>query len=710
MSIAWLAHISADHREETIFEHLSRTAEQTARFASAFNAQEVGKLSGLAHDIGKYSDAFQQRLRGAPISVDHSTAGAFECFRLRQIYAAFAVAGHHTGLPDGGSPTDNADQSTFFGRINRAKAGLLDPYEDWKKEITLSPAPLPEFLTHPHPRSEDLFFTRMLYSCLVDADFLCTEAFMKDQVRDCATDTPASLEQKLNAYTRSWYPPRNELNTLRCQILDGCRKHGAEDDRGLFTLTVPTGGGKTISSLAFALAHARKHHLNRIIYVIPYTSIIEQNAKVFREILGEQAVLEHHSGVLYDLGKEATPDSIRMAQATENWDLPVIVTTAVQFFESLYSNRSSKCRKLHNLANSVIIFDEAQMLPIPVLRPCVHAISQLIAHYGVSAVLCTATQPALNPIFSEYLPGFSPTELCPKEIFDSPVFHRVTFRKERKLTWDQLADRLNCCSQVLCIVNSRKGAQEVFHRLTGEGSYHLSTLMVPAHRQQILSEIRARLNAGLPCRVVSTSLIEAGVDVDFPAVYREEAGLDSVLQAAGRCNREGKRKPDECIVTIFQAPDPPPTLFSIPISAGHDTMERFDDISSREAVSAYFQELLVLKGTRAQDQKEILPLMEKELLPFRKLSERFKMIDSDTRTIYVPIGDGVRLIQRLRSGECSRKLFRALGKYSVSVYPNHFEALNAIGALELLEDGSAILRNLSLYNTECGLKLVSKSQ
>ncbi len=703
MAECYLAHISEDGREETVQAHLKDTARLAAAFAAKFGAEEQGYLAGLAHDIGKYSTAFQRRLRGDPSHVDHSTAGAAECAQSRQSLAAFSVAGHHGGLPDGGSRTDNVDQPTLFGRLNRARMGKLPDSSAWKQEIALPEAKLPVYLRENQNRLNYTFFTRMLYSCLVDADFLSTEAFMSGHKRDKTETSIVELEKRLDAYIAPWFPPKGELNTLRCTILEECRKRGEEEEQGLFTLTVPTGGGKTVSSLAFALAHAKKYNLERVVYVIPYTSIIEQNANVFRKILGEEAVLEHHSGVLYDLDQEADSTTIRMAQATENWDMPVVVTTAVQFFESLFSNRSSKCRKLHNLARSVIIFDEAQMLPIPMLRPCVHAISQLVAHFGASAVLCTATQPALMPLFREFLPGVTAKELCPAEVFESPVFRRVSFRKTGKKTWDNLAEELNEQEQVLCIVNSRKGAQEVYGRLRGEGCFHLSTLMYPAHREQVLREIRRRLKEKLPCRVVSTSLIEAGVDVDFPAVYREEAGLDSVLQAAGRCNREGKRNPDESIVTVFTAETPPPPLFSVPIHAGQGTMEQFEDFSSQEAVADYFHRLLDLKGRDALDVAKILQMIETENFPFCQIAEKFHMIDSQTRTVYIPLGEGEALVNRLHSGERNRKLFRMLGKYSVSTYDQQFNSLDEAGALERLEDGSAILLDTRLYDTRTGL-------
>ena len=420
-------------------------------------------------------------------------------------------------------------------------------------------------------------------------------------------------------------------------------------------------------------------------------------------------MLEHHSGVLYDVDQESTPESAHLTRATETWDMPVIVTTAVQFFESLYSCKPSQCRKLHNLAQSVIVFDEAQMLPLPYLRPCVWSVAQLVKRYQVSAVLCTATQPALTPLLREFAPTLPMTELCPAELFPWDVFRRVTFRQAGMLTYEELAAQLQDQKQVLCIVNSRKSAQEVFSRLTGEGLFHLSTLMYPVHRRAQLEEIRLRLQEGLPCRVVSTSLIEAGVDVDFPFVYREEAGLDSILQAAGRCNREGKRPSAESVVTVFRGEGGIPPLFAAAIGVGRETMARFADLTAPEAVHAYFTSLLDLKGTQAQDMHGILPLMQSELFPFRTVSERFHLIDSPTATVYIPEGVGAELVQRLRSGERSRSLYCQLGQYGVSIYEQHFSALDQAGDLERLEDGSVLLTNLELYSECTGLSLQADS-
>ena len=698
----YLAHISEhDKREQTVEQHLFGTAALAERFAKEFNAAGYGRLVGMAHDIGKYSDAFQKRLHGGP-KVDHSIAGALECAEIDQLLAGVCVAGHHGGLPDfGNTQTDMTGDSTFVGRIRGALPERGEAYPGWNGRLPETPAQ-PDF-------GDDLsmsFWTRMLFSSLVDADFLDTEAFMKNGSRNVCYDEIPTLLTKLDMYVSRWDVSETDLDATRNRIRADCTE-ASESEKGIFSLTVPTGGGKTGASLAFALNHAKKHGMKRIIYVIPYTSIIEQNAGVFRKILGDGNVLEHHFESEFLYSEDLTDDQKSISLASENWDAPVIVTTAVQFFESMYSNKPSKCRKLHNIANSVIIFDEAQMLPIAQLRPCVAAIGTLVKSFGCTAVLCTATQPFISDMLSEYAPDITVREICKDagEVFEKLA--RVTYNNAGKITTEEVARALSEERQVLCIVNTRKTARDLFFMLESDGSYHLSTYMYPEHRKATLAEIRRRLSEGLPCRVVSTSLIEAGVDVDFPCVYRERSGLDSMVQAAGRCNREGKRRADESMVHIFETDGRAPATMRINIGAAREAMNKYSDLGGTEAVDAYFKSLRSLIGNENLDSTNAVKYLSKGVsgcrLPFRTVAEAFRLIDDTTRTVYCIPEDDKRIINEIMSGTANRETYRKAGRYGVNVCQGCYDGLLQAGDIKELPNGAAYLVNESLYNENTGL-------
>lgn len=716
MSLQYYAHVQEEaiggREYQTVARHLIGTAELCRGFAAAFGAEADGQLAGLTHDIGKCTDDFQNRLLNDGPIVDHATAGAIACAMRGNRYVSACVAGHHGGLPDfGNMRTARKDDGTFYGRLLK---GRDEQCLERCGESGVTLLPLTVSAAQKLDSLQASFWTRMLYSCLVDADFLDTEQFMNGERGRGGYDDIPTLLLRLQAYIEPWQQPKTELNRLRCEILNACIKAGSKA-KGIYTLTVPTGGGKTVASLAFALRHAVEHGMQRVIYVIPYTSIIDQNAQVFRDILGSGNVLEHHSGVQFDLSDGAPAEDVRKALATENWDMPVVVTTAVQLFESMYAARSSQCRKLHNLANSVIIFDEAQMLPLPHLRPCVAAMASLAEQFHSTVVLCTATQPSLDDLLHTYAPDCPVTELCPQTAALYDRFRRVTFRQAGTLTDEALAEQLSGQRQVLCIVNSRKAAQSIYALLPSEGSYHLSTLMIPAQRQTLLGEIRERLKQGKPCRVVSTSLIEAGVDVDFPAVYRELAGLDSIMQAAGRCNREGKRPVEESMVTIFERTEQlPPLLFQTAIGAAREALGEDRDPAAPETMARYFHSLRSLTGD-ALDRQGVIKAFTQGIegceFPFQTVAEKFHLIDRNTYTIYIPYGEGAALLQRLQDGECSKGLYRKLGRYAVSVYDKHFQALYHAGVLltarevPTLDSDSAILTDLTLYSETMGLSL-----
>lgn len=701
----FIAHKREDGRIQPLKDHLEGVAALAEEFAVPFGGGEHARRAGLLHDLGKYSPAGQRRMNDPEHTpkVDHSTAGAKEARDLGDLFAAFAVAGHHAGLMNKGGAVSTKDDGTLLGRCKKELTGPLD-YSAWRGEIAIDPKPpFPAWLD-PRDSFGVQFYTRMLFSCLVDADFLDTERFMQGAAARSGGESMEALLDKLRAHVREKFAGHEgELNRRRSEILQKCLD-GAALDPGLFTLTVPTGCGKTVSSLAFALSHAARHNLKRVIYVIPYTSIIEQNAQVFREILGEDNVVEHHSNVDYD-GEDCDERLLRQKLATENWDAPVIVTTAVQFFESLFASRVSRCRKLHNIAESVVIFDEAQQIPLNYLRPCVAAIAELAKHYRASAVLCTATQPALDGLLHEFAPGLPIRELCPDAGGMAEAFRRVHFKWHGKMNDEALVEALAGRDQALCVVNTRARAQALWEQLPQEGRFHLSTRMTAEDRSAALAEIKRRLDEGEVCRVISTSLIEAGVDVDFPEVWRELAGLDSVLQAAGRCNREGKHAAADSPVHVFRAEGKPPEMIRQNISATESTLGDHPEIDSPEAIRAYFTTLRSLMA-ESTDFRHILELCAE--LQFRDMSEAFHVIDDDTTPAYIPTEgrDGnAALLDALRAGDVNRSLLRKLGRSAVNVYRRDLQALYESGKLERTPGGAFILADPTLYDRERGLTL-----
>lgn len=476
------------------------------------------------------------------------------------------MAGHHTGIPDLGSKVDTAGTSTLQGRMKKDIPSVRHPELYSMDNTSINKNHLKE-LTASGNSLDVMMLTRMLFSCLVDADFLDTEAFMNNQpVRK--NEFPSLKEIAAMFWSRleedGYFRPKNALNEKRCEILHTCMRKG-EGKQGLYSLTVPTGGGKTISSMAFAMKQAMKWQKERIIYVIPYLSIIEQTADVFRALLGNHAVLESHSQVDYDsLPEEGSEEAGRVAErmklAAENWDAPVVITTNEQFFESLYANKTSRCRKLHNIANSVIILDEAQMMPVDFLKPCLHVLEQLVDYYGCTVVLCSATQPELGRYLQK-----NPIQKNPIEIMENvgelfQFFKRVTFDIDGETDYAEIAKKLDECEQVLCIASTKKEAEKIFELLDGEAMY-LSTNLCPAHRREIIREMKTRLQDGKPCRVVSTSIISVGVDIDFPVVYLQYTGLDSLIQGAGRCNREGRQSLQKSRAHIFWTKESKKSLF-----------------------------------------------------------------------------------------------------------------------------------------------------
>lgn len=697
------AHISIDKtRKQTIKEHCEGTAKLAAQFAKAFECEQWGYNIGIVHDIGKYSKAFQRRLLENGSITDHSTAGAQELIKVKNYLAAYCVAGHHAGLPDGGTQADTADAKTLSGRLKKK----VEDYSEFKNEIQI-----PEFPTPPlHPVGQggftQAFFVRMLFSCLVDADYLDTEKFMAgNSVERNAGDSLEQGWEQLKKHISPWLMNDDfaTLNGRRTAILKACMEMGTKGP-GLFSLTVPTGGGKTISSLVFGFIQALTNQQKRIIYAIPYTSIIEQTAQIFKDILGNENVLEDHSNVSFENREEL--EKYRLA--AENWDKPVIVTTNVQFFESFFSNKTSKCRKLHNVANSVIILDEAQMIPVNYLKPCIQVIQELVENYHCTIVFCTATQPALDCL----MPDLKLTEICPnpKEYFE--FFRRTTLENRGFISQAELIAELKNEKQVLCILNRRRSVQELYEAMKGEeGTINLTTLKYPKHRKRVLKQVRELLKDNKPCRLIATSLVEAGVDLDFQTVYRELAGIDSVIQANGRGNREGKRDRDVCHTYVFQFENNersslPQSLLQ-PIHVAEQVAENYPDITSLEAIHDYFKRIYHYSGS-GTDSKTIVAQFEKGLgsclYPFASVAKQFRFIETVTKPILIDKEpEAQNLIQRLKNGEYNQKIVREIGQYCVNVYEKDFQELLQAGLLNEIIPDLYILNHSEIYSEEEGL-------
>lgn len=707
-------------------EHLVSVARIAADNAKVFGMEALASPAGLLHDLGKYTVDFQRRIAGDAIRVDHASRGAMLAVqRYGQIgyLLAYAIAGHHAGLANG---AESGERSALNERL--LGIGLPPLLDCWQREISLPDTlPFPGMRVHSKERGnfQLAFLVRMLFSCLVDADYVDTEAFydrVENQPSYRGTPAPSleAMREQLDLYL-SRFQADTAVNCIRAEILAHVRG-GSSEDPGLFSLTVPTGGGKTLASLAFALDHAIRHGLQRVIFVIPFTSIVEQNAAVFRTALGslgEATVLEHHSAFSATPPPRGEPDRYQAKEklrlAMENWDAPIVVTTAVQFFESLFAARPAQCRKLHNIAGSVVILDEAQTLPLKVLRPAVAAIDELASNYRVSVVLCTATQPALQA--PEFVGGLEHVrELAPEPTHLFRKLERVRVRHLGVLDDDALHAQLRQRDQVLCIVNNRRHARAVYKAMEDlPGARHLTTLMCAKHRSAVLADVRGMLRRGEPCRLVATSLIEAGVDVSFPTVFRAEAGLDSIAQAAGRCNRNGERSIDESEVFVFaNANDdwaPPPELKQFAQAAQEILRSHSGDPLAPAAIHAYFRTLYWQKGNDQLDSENLLGMLQTsgiDRLPMETLAAKFRMIDSVQMPVIVPYDDeATNLIERLRHAEKSGGLARKLQPFLVQLPRQGYNALCDAGAIERVADKWGeqfmVLGTVHLYHHDYGL-------
>lgn len=700
-----ISHVrQTDMAIQTNEEHQKGVAQKAESFADKFDMGEWGRILGLLHDKGKEKKAFQQHIirnSGLDTSIrvngdySHAYVGAIIA---QQLFPKFhplidnALMGHHRGLYDDGEMKEVL-KSHIPNEIN---------IESINAHLEIPKIGSPKDVHH---------LERMLYSCLVDADYLDTEAFMQPEQSELRGkhESLKVLESKLDAYLSKLKKnaPDTEVNKTRNQVQSWCIK-ASEQTPDFYSLTVPTGGGKTLASVLWAIKHAVRNNLERIIIAIPYTSIITQTASVLRGIFGEENVLEHHSNVDRSKIKDKELTQVQKL-ATENWDYPIIVTTNVQLFESLFSNKPSDCRKLHNLVKSVLILDEVQTLPVEFLRPIVDTFDTLKRIFGVSVLFTTASQPVLtgkiigsNPFVSfDGLPEIK--EIIPEGTNLHERLRRVKIViDENRKDYDEIATQIKRFPVVLCIVNTRNDAKEIYSRLPKEGiTLHLSRMMCPAHVRETIGKIKKALedSSNTVIRVVATQLIEAGVDIDFPVVFRQEAGLDSILQAAGRCNREGRL--DKGKTYVFSLQKALPTGFMTQTNNARLAMGKSHDWFSPEAMKEYFKQLYC--RIKDFDKADIKSLLYKSEMQFETAATEFKLIDDNTTSVIVNWEDSMSLVEKLLNEGISYSLMKALSQFSVNIRETDRKKLNEAGAIEEILENIFVIRNSSFYDEKVGL-------
>ena len=727
----------------TLDDHLHGVATMAKEFADGFENGDWAEIAGLLHDLGKFLPGWQAYIRretgfdqdahleGCGGRPNHSTAGAIlslERFREQPPgrVLAYLIAGHHAGLPDwmpdiaGGDLINRLYENPLDSKIDLRELNQIRILKDAQRYFLL---PLPK--TFPMKRftpldaqkaSEHLhLWIRMLFSCLVDADFLDTEQSMnsKKVILRGGYRTLEELYTKFKIFMKTKEAKANHspINQSRADILNDCCSK-AEMPPGFFSLTVPTGGGKTLSSMAFALRHAIEHKKKRVIMAIPYTSIIEQTATVYREIFGEN-VLEHHSNI------DPEMESSKSRLASENWDAPIVVTTNVQLFESLFASRTSSCRKLHNIVNSVIILDEAQMLPPEYLKPILSALRGLVEHFGVTVVLCTATQPALSGRIGSEQAIFDGLPKATEIVDDISTFGNVFKRCEISLPkigepddWISLSKKISDNPQVLCIVNNRRDCQDL-HRLMPNGTFHLSANMCGEERSEVIADIKNRLDTGQSVRVISTQLIEAGVDIDFPVVYRALAGIDSIAQAAGRCNREGNLNALGQMgkVIVFNPPKPSPRgLLRKGEDATKNVISKLESLDLHpEMYRRYFE--VFYKSVNDFDKPKFVQRLvngaKEASFQFRSFARDMRLIDDSMQRGVIVYYEGkeggsVKLIDQLKRIGPEFWLLKKLQRFIVNVPTPVVERLAREGHIEDIH-GYYVQRSTGLYQRGYGL-------
>ena len=708
----YIAHINDNGEKQSVKEHL----ENTEKLCREWAVEPVKNLAGIAarlHDIGKYSDKFQERINGnGHIQVEHAVCGAKEAeliFTKKSPFTKllqYVIAGHHTGLSDGGSDADDVDMPTLKGRLKRK----TEDYSAYKSEVTVECPPtedLDYFFRGCSEKAELVeryaFLTKYVFSCLKDADCLDTEKFCNPGTeRGMTGDFKKALKllnEKLAGFTAD-----TPVKIARAELQKQAELN-LDSKADISFMQMPTGSGKTLCSLKTALEIAVLENKKRIIYIIPYTSIIEQTSRTFSDILGDSIeILEHHSNYDYEKNENDITTAEKIRKSCENWDAKLIVTTNAQFFQSLYHYKGSRLRKLHNLADSVIVFDEIHMLPIEHLQPCLRGIGYIARFLRSHVLLLSATMPDFMPLIKKYAPMARAIELITdKRNFTSFANCRYTYLGETD--YEQIAYEASQQENALCVVNTRKAARELFGLISGK-KFHLSTFMTPVSRLKILNEIRECLAANKHIIVVSTSLIEAGVDLDFAAVYRQISGLDSILQAGGRCNREGLRKNSQ--VFIFETEDKPKRDLGVRAEVTRSMIKEYDDITSAECISEYYRRIFV-HNEYVIERNSIAKFNNGRFdaengigdIPFRSYAEYFEYIRSESIAVVIPHNEEAE--ELLKNAEFSLSAKRNLQRYSVTVYPYMLKEMLERGIV-IEQSGMYVLSSMMYYDEQTGIK------
>lgn len=719
------AHTREDGERQTVKAHLIGVSKLAEGFSVDF-LKPLAKKASYDHDTGKYALKYQWRLDDDNIKFSHAACGALEYKKFADKNDCFAplmeycIAGHHTGLMDGGTGADNSDSPTLSGTLKRGNEYTGDSdYSAYATEIEFATLTQEE-ITPPYNElcsAKDptelieryAFFTKFVFSCLTDADFLDTEIFCNKNVeRGMSGDFEKALD-KLNREL-SDMPSDNPLRQARSRIQQQAFDNSVNKSH-ISILDMPTGSGKTLCSLKLALESGKK----RIIYVIPYTSIIEQTANKFEKMFGDVLpVLQHHSNYSYDGNTEEEKKTVEKLKRTcENWDAPLIITTSVQFFQSIYHYKGSALRKLHNLRDSVIVFDEIHLIPTELLRPCLKAVGYITKYLNSEALFLSATMPDYSKLFDKFLPDVNYNKLVTDRT-NFKYFKKCEYKDMGKTTLETIAENASRCKNALIVVNTKKTAAELYNLVQGE-KYHLSANMTPAHRSRVIEVVRKKLKKGEYITVVSTSLVEAGVDLDFNTVFRQLSGLDSILQVGGRCNREGKDAKGYVYVFDIDETYRKGSDLAMRINKTKGLLEKYQDITSYDCIKEYYDGIFDFNQSRIAENSiakyneqsnsfDRQGLMSPYSIPFRSYAMQFEYISADTISLVIDDPNDQtchKLVETLRNGDMSVR--RALQKYSVSVYMNVFKDLYSQGVLKDHGTGIFILENQSYYNNETGL-------